>query len=136
LSNSSQDRAVDRLAADLCDAAERLVRSAPVAVTGADWDPIDEDPLAESAWYVEALRRWEATGEHPFTGLRPGLEPHLALADGLARSITALLRDWEREGQPIDPHAKGELEAVARKYWEARQIEGGPGLINVDRWQR
>jgi hypothetical protein len=133
----SEPDELGRTAARLCTAAERVLEQAPSRVSGADWDPTEEEPLSETAHWADQFRRWERTGEHPYLSLRPGLEPGAALADSLLQALDGVLSRPEDYGLDIDASFRREVEGVMAEYLRLRKTGvGGPGGVNAELWQR
>jgi hypothetical protein len=128
-------QALNALAARVCDAAERVLGKAFSPVRGADWDPVDEDALLETAHWTEQYRRWETTGDHGFTGLRPGLQPQAALGDQLATALGSLMRYSNLYGLNLDQPLRDEVDDLLAAYVQQRQREGGPGSLNPETWR-
>ena len=114
-----------------------MLDQAPSPVSGADWDPAEEEPLSETAHWVDEFRRWERTAEHPYLSLRPGLEPGAALADSLLQALGGVLSRPEDYGLDLDASFGREIESVMAEYLRLRKTGiGGPGLVNAELWQR
>jgi hypothetical protein len=96
----------------------------------------DEDSLRDTARAVEEYRRWETTGEHYFSALRPGLEPQIALADQMVTGLDGLLRHSDGYGIALGETMRHEVRALMEHYWRVPKDEGGPGPMNVEKWQR
>ena len=126
------DGAAERVAA----VTERVLDHAHVSVWGVEWEYDDEDPLRDAATGVERFRRWQATGQDDYLSLRPGLEPQAAYVDGIAIALGSLMRSWEDYGRPLAPSLVREAEEAVTEYYEVRQEDGGPGLINANTWMR
>ena len=129
-------REVDTLAKRLSVLARQVLDNARQPVWGVEWDWDDEDALRDAASGVERYEHWEETGEHGYSGLRPGLEPHIALADSILLGLSSVLRYWDHYGDPLDDELVSEATGVMQRYVRARQLEGGPGLVNAETWQR
>ena len=133
---SAQRRRVDSEADHICALAEKILNHAHENVWGVDWDWDDEDPIRDTATGVERYRQWQATGEHDFLSLRPGLEPQVALADSILIGLGSLMRYWENYGLKLPQDLVEEATDLMRLYLVIRQEEGGPGMANPDTWVR
>ena len=133
---STEGREVDLLARRLCVLARQVLDHVRQPVWGVEWEWDDEDALRDAVTGVERYEHWEETGEHGYSGLRPGLEPHIALVDGLLIGLSSVLRYWDDYGDPLEDGLVSEITDIMQRYVRARQLEGGPGLVNAETWQR
>jgi hypothetical protein len=107
----------------LCAIAERVLHHAHDDLWGKEWSYDDEDPLRETVVGIEGFRRWQASGEHPFEYLRPGLEPQLALADKVALGLSSLLAAWEEYGDPLEDGLETDAAKILGEYSSVRSVE-------------
>jgi hypothetical protein len=75
-------------------------------------------------------------GQHGYLEMRAGLQPEAALADEIYLGLGSLLRNWGDYGTVLGTDLVAEAEGVMTSYWEWRQSEGGPGLVNRNLWGR
>ena len=127
---------LDGAAEQVAALAEQVLDHAHGDVWNVEWEYDDENPLRDAATGVERFRRWQSTGQDDYLGLRAGLEPQAAYADGITIALAALLRSWEDYGRPLVPGLLRDAENALAEYYEARQDEGGPGLLNAHTWAR
>jgi hypothetical protein len=118
----------------LCSVAEEVLNHAHENVWELEWDPMEEDPLLETAAFVKRFRRWQTTGDHGMD-LRPGLEPQAAMGDHIHRAFGWVLHDWKESnlGSNLDTRLIEDARGALKSYWQVRQ-EGGPGSANAGKW--
>jgi hypothetical protein len=126
---SGNKATVDAARERLCATAQRVLDHARDDVWGVEWDYDDEDWLRDTARAVERYRHWQATGEHDFTYLTPGLKPDVALADEMLIGLGHLLHSWNEYGADLDEDLQSEAEAAIAEYHRARKEAGGRGLL-------
>ena len=137
MTRSDEPTDVDELAKRLCEATKQVLDHARQPVWGLEWDYDDEDALRDTVRAVEEYRRWEATGEHYFLSLRPGLEPQIALADQMLIGLGYLSRSWDDYGIELDEGSAAQVNALMTEYLQLRKTgAGGPGTVNAELWQR
>lgn len=129
-------RRVDAAADEICAVAEEILNHTRENVWGLEWEWDDEDSLRDTVDGVERYRRWQKTGEHGYAALRPGLEPHAAMADGILNGLGSVLPYWEQYGDELDSGLVQKAEQVMDRYWLIRQEEGGPGSASASTWNR